>query len=171
MSIEPLEAVINKIITQYNRNTTGWMVLSDNKGNVLVIGPETGYKLKLISLNPQDNMGVGVEINDVEQMRKNMKVWPSYGLRPLSSFDANTLLNTFDSVTRNKLITNLLGIKPVPTLELQKREAQVVLSGPIITHPNLSTISKSQRALDVKLALEADNLFRKKYPHRAAIYG
>lgn len=172
MNVEPIESLMRRIIDQYNKKPEGWSVLTDDKGNVLVLGPRTAYRLKLIFLNPQEYTGVGVRIGGAKQMRKVVEGVPSYGFRPLSGMETKKLLSTIhqSGTVQNGLIKKLLGIKPVPTWELQKKETKTVLGGPVIAHPNLSAISKSQRELEVKLAVEVDRLFRKKYPGRAAIY-
>jgi hypothetical protein len=158
-------------MNQYNKKPEGWTVLTDHKGNVLVLGPKTGYRLKLIPLNPQEYTGVGIEIDGPKEKRRVAEGVPSYGFRPLSNTETEELLNTaHQRYTLNKLINKLLEIKPVPTGELKKKKPKAVLSGPVITHPNLSAISNSQKELESKLAVEADKLFRKKYPGRAAIY-
>ena len=173
VNIEPVESLMRRILDQYNKKPEGWGVLTDHKGNVLVLGPRTGYRLKLIPLNPQEYTGVGVRISGIKKKRRIVEEFPSYGFRPLSSRETKELLNTFHqgSAIRNKRIKKLLGMKPVPTWELQRKELKAVLSGPVIAHPNLSAVSKSQRKLEMKLAVEADRLFRKRYPQRAAIYG
>ena len=172
MNVEPIESVMRRIMDQYNKKPEGWSVLTDHKGNVLVLGSRMGYRLKLIPLNPQEYTGVGIRIGGLKEMREVVEGVPSYGLRPLSGMETKKLLSTIHQrgAVRNKLIKKLLGITPVPTWELQKKETKTVLGGPVIVHPNLSAISKSQRELEMKLAVEADKLFRKKYPGRAAIY-
>jgi len=172
VNVEPIESLMRRIIDQYNKKPEGWSVLTDHKGNVLVLGSRMGYRLKLIPLNPQEYTGVGVRIGGVKELRRVVEGVPSYGFRPLSGLETKKLLSTIHQrgAVPNRLIKKLLGIEPVPTWELQKKETKTVLGGPVITHPNLSTISKSQRELEVKLAAEADRLFRKKYPGRAAIY-
>lgn len=172
MNVEPIESVMRRIIDQYNKKTEGWSVLTDHKGNVLVLGPRMGYRLKLIPLNPQEYTGVGVRIGGTKEMRKVVEGVPSYGFRPLSGIETKKLLSNIHQrgTVQNRLLKKLMGINPVPTWELQKKETKIVLGGPVIAHPNLSAISKSQRELEVKLAVEADKLFRKKYPGRAAIY-
>ena len=172
MSVEPIESLTNKIMDRYNRKSEGWAVLTDYKGNVLVLGPRVGYRLKLIPLNPYEYTGVGIEIGGLEEMRRVVEGIPSYGFRPLSAGETEELFNAVhrDDVIQNKLIKKLLGMKPVPPGELQKEGLKAILSGPVIAHPDLNAISKSQRELDVRLATEAAKLFREKYPHRAAIY-
>jgi hypothetical protein len=171
VNAEPVESLISRIMNRYNKKPKGWTVLTDHKGNVLVLGPKTGYRLKLIPLNPQEYTGVGIKIDNPKEMRRVAEGVPSYGFRPLSNTETEELLNTaHQRYTLNKLINKLLEIKPVPTGKLKKKRPKAVLSGPIIAHPNLSAISNSQKELEAKLAVEADKLFRKKYPGRAAIY-
>jgi hypothetical protein len=159
-------------MNQYNKQPVGWTVLTDPKGNVLVLGPSKGYMLKTISLNPREYTGVGTEIEDTEDLKRVIELGPSYGFRPLSNKQSEELMRSLSQRDKqNRLISQLLSKKPVPTWELEKDKPRVVVSGPIIAHPNLSAISKSQRELELKLKFEADKLFRKKYPNRAAIYG
>lgn len=159
-------------MNQYNNQPVGWTVLADPKGNLLVLGPNNGYMLKMLHLNPQEYTGVGIEIEDTENLRRVVEQGPSYGFRPLSNKQSRELMNSFKERDKQaSLISELLNTKPVPTWELEKKKPSTVITGPIIAHPNLSTISKSQRELEWKLKSEANKLFRKKYPHRAAIYG
>ena len=168
----PIESLIPKIMNQYNKQPVGWTVLTDPKGNVLVLGPSKGYMLKTISLNPREYTGVGTEIEDTENLRRAVELGPSYGFRPLSSKVAQELISSLNHRgEQSRLISQLLRKEPVPTWELEKKKPNAIVSGPIIAHPNLSAISKSQRELELKLKFEADKLFREKYPHRAAIYG
>jgi len=168
----PIESLIPKIMNQYNKQPVGWTVLTDPKGNVLVLGPSKGYMLKTLTLNPQEYTGVGMEIEDTEDLRRVVELGPSYGSRPLSNEQAKELINSLSHRGKQtRLISQLLRKKPVPTWKLEKKKPSAIVSGPIIAHPNLSAISRSQRELDLKLKFEADKLFRKKYPHRASIYG
>ncbi|MBE0520439.1 hypothetical protein IBX35_05305 [Candidatus Bathyarchaeota archaeon] len=171
MNAEPVELLISRIMNQYNKKPEGWAILTDRRGNVLIFGPKTGYRLKLLPLNPQEYTGVGIKIDNLKEMRRVVEGVPSYGFRPLSNTETEELLNTaHQRYTLNKLINKLLDIKPVPTGELKKKRPKAVLSGPVVAHPNLSAISNSQKELEAKLAVEADKLFRRKYPGRAEIY-
>ncbi len=170
MSAEPIESLISKIMRQYDRKPEGWTVLTDHKGNVLILGPKTGYRLKMIPLSPQEYTGVGMKVDGLEEMRRVAEGVPSYGFRPLSRTEAEELLKTVQIGAQSKLIDRLLSVKPVPTWELRERRPGAVLGGPVIAHPDLSAISKSQRELEARLSLEADKVFRRKYPYRASIY-
>lgn len=173
MGAEPIELVIERILGQYNRKPEGWSVLTDQRGNVLVLGPGLGYRLKLIPLNPQEYTGVGARIRGSEEIQKIVEGIPSYGFRPLSREETRRLLEGVQQggALQDKLIEKLLGTKPVPTWELQERRPEAILSGPVIAHPDLSAISRGQEELEKRLAVEAMKLFRKRYPLRAGIYG
>ena len=171
MSSEPVELLANKIIDRYNKHPVGWTVLRDFKGNILVTGPKEGYMLKIIMINPQEYTGIGVKIDNPGELRTLVEGAPLFGYRPLANKQAEELLNRFRyGKQQNRLISEILERKPVPTFEIEKKRPSAVLTGPILAHPDLSTISKSQRELEYKLRIGAEKLFRKKYPHRAEMY-
>ncbi|MFH0897925.1 MAG: hypothetical protein V1850_07780 [Candidatus Bathyarchaeota archaeon] len=172
VNAEPIESLMNRIMDQYNKQPEGWMVLADHRGGVLILGPDAGYRLKLISINPQEQIGVGIKIDEVEEPRRILNGAPSYGFRPLSTEETKVLFgrNHQGGAIDYKLITRLLGVRPVPMWELQKKK-EAFLCGPIIGHPDLSSISQGQRELEARLSTEADKLFRRRYPERATIYG
>lgn len=157
---------------RYNKNPEGWNIMIDGKSNVLIIGPDIGYRLKLIPLSPQKYTGVGLRIRALEEMRRIVEGVPSYGFRPLTDKDTKEMFNIVyqEGTAQNRLIKKLLRLKPVSTWELQNKGTKAFLSGPVIAHPNLSTISDRQIELEERLAKEANKLFRKKYPERASIY-
>jgi hypothetical protein len=167
---ESIESLGKKIMKKYNQQPTGWNMFLDFKGNMLVLGPEEGYMMKMIHINPKEQTGVGIKIDGNSEMRRILKGAPTYGFRPVSKPQAKEIFDSFRQERKNRLISKILEKKPISTSELQKKKLGAVLSGPVIAHPNLTTISKSQRELESKLQIEAQKLFRKKYPHRAAIY-
>jgi hypothetical protein len=171
VSIEPVELLANKIMDRYNKDPIGWTVLRDLKGNVLVTSPAEGYMLKIITINPQEYTGIGVKIDSSRELRTLVEGAPSFGYRPLAEMQVEELLNGFRQSERNsRLISEFLEKNPVPTLEIQKKRPIAVLTGPVMAHPDISTISKSQRELELRLRIGAEKLFRQKYPHRAEIY-
>jgi hypothetical protein len=171
VSIEPVELLTNKIMDRYNKDPVDWAVLKDLKGNMLVTGPAEGYMLKIITINPQEYTGIGVQVDSPRELRTLVEGAPSFGYRPLAKIQVEELLNSFRQSERNtKLISEILEKKPVPTLDIQKKRPIAVLTGPVIAHPDISTISKSQRELELRLRIGAEKLFRQKYPHRAEMY-
>jgi hypothetical protein len=172
MVTEPIESLMPKIVKHYNNHPGGWNVLIDYKGNILILGPSEGYMLKLIPLNPQKHTGVGIKINDLNEMQRLVVGAPSYGFRPLSIRQRESILDSFrQGEDQHKLISKLLEKNPISIPELEKKKPNVVLRGPLIGHPDLSTISESQRELEAKLKIESLKLFKRKFPFRSSIYG
>jgi len=172
MKTEPIELLTNKIVKEYNEQPLGWTVLTDLKGNMLVLGPKEGYMLKVVPLNPQEHTGVGVKIDTSHEMKRVVEGAPSYGFRPLSRTQAKKLLGSLRHTERQQsIVSEILKSNPIPLPKLEENRPDALLSGPILAHPDLSAISESQRELESKLAVEAEKLFRKRYPYRAAIYG
>ncbi|MBK5133578.1 MAG: hypothetical protein KGD70_14915 [Candidatus Lokiarchaeota archaeon] len=171
MITQPIDSLTKQILNRYNKQPVGWSILRDFKGNVLIIGPRDGYMLKIVTINPQEYTGVGAKIENPNDIRSLIKGAPLYGYRPLPKTQAKELLNSFNHTEKqNSLILKILKRKPVPAWELERKKPSLILSGPILAHPDLSTISKSQKELDLKLTNEAQKLFKQKYPNRAEMY-
>ena len=130
MSAEPVELLANKIMDRYNKHPVGWAVLKDFKGNVLVKGPKEGYMLKIIMINPQEYTGIGVKIDSPRELRTLVDGSPAFGYRPLTNMQAEELLNSFRHRERqNRLISEILERKPVPTLEIEKKRKEKTKRG------------------------------------------
>lgn len=171
--VEPIESLMGKIMNRYNKKPEGWKVLTNHKGSVLILGPKSGYRLRALPINPREYTGVGVKINKTRKIRNAIKEVPSYGFRPISQKQTKQLFTTLrqkDKARHNKITSEILGRKPVPTGQLKQHNPKAVLTGPVITHPRLNAISEKQRKLERKLSTEAYKLFRKKHPGRAEIY-
>jgi hypothetical protein len=164
--------VTKRILENYNKKPEGWNVLTDRKGNILFIGPNASYRLKLIPLSPQKYTGVGSKIKSPKEFQGITEGLPTYGFRPLSEEALKSLLSSIQQTGefRSTLINKLLRITPLPASKIREKKPKSVLTGPIITHPDLSVISKSQKELEERLSREADKLFRKRYPLRTGIY-
>lgn len=173
MNIRPLEKVVEEIMNQYDRKPKGWNALADRRGNIIIFGPKLNYRLKLVSLGPKKYTGVGTRVKSLERLRGMVEGTPHYGFRPLSKDKIEILFSTLrrKGKLERTLTDELLGLTPMSTGEIKKLRPHAVLSGPMITYPDLSAISSRQRKLERKLSLEAEKLFRKRYPFRAEMYG
>ncbi len=172
MIFEPVDQIIRRIMGRYNRHPEGWSVLVDSKGDMLVVGPSSGYRLKLVHLSPGEYTGVGVRFGKSQGLRMMVKNLPQYGFRPLSREETRDLflaINRGDKPA-DKRIKSLLEMNPVPTWDIDEGWPGAVVTGPLIAHPNLSMISRRQKELETRLAMEADKLFRRKFPLRAKTY-
>lgn len=172
MEIKALEDSIKEILEGYNKRPKGWQFISDPMGNLLALGPEVGYRLKLMMINPNENLGVGVKIQDVEPIRRSIGAEFDSGFRPLDQDLSRALLSAISEnrINSSDLLKRILQIDPVPVHELDRSDLGAILGGPFIAHPDLRYISKSQMELDSRLSAELDRLFMKKYPLRAGIY-
>lgn len=163
--IVDIEGLLKEIINRYNKCPKGWRFISDYKGNAIVIGPDAGYQLKLMMINPNESIGVGAKITNLEMIKEMTRTEFDAGFRILDESTLKTLISGNFSID---FILKLLERNPSPLSELSKGKA--VLGGPFLSHPDIRTISKSQQELEEKLAMELNRLFRIKYPHRASIY-
>jgi hypothetical protein len=171
VTTEPIDSISKKIIKRYNTNPVGWTIFRDHKGTMLISGPNNDYVLKLIGLNPHEYTGVGMRIKKRKGIQKLTNGAPQYGYRPIPTSQVRELLDSLQNLNKqNTIITKLLESEPLTTWQLKKRKPSLVLNGPILAHPDLSSISKSQRKLDLKLKIEAQKFFNKKYPYRAEMY-
>ena len=171
MKTESFESLMRRVMDAYNKHPKGWNVLADPKGNVLILGRKEGYRMKLIPLNPYEHTGVGVRIKVGEELRGLLTDAPSYGFRPLPPTVMQALVREAGRGTvSNALAKRLLSIQPRPSWNVRDEDTMAVLRGPVISHPDLSAISKGQRELDAKLAKAGNELFRRRHPQRAALY-
>ncbi|MCX8182749.1 MAG: hypothetical protein N3D12_06495 [Candidatus Methanomethyliaceae archaeon] len=172
MEIKVLEESVKEILEGYNKRPKGWQFVSDPLGNILAIGPDAGYRIKLMMINPNESLGVGVKIQDVEPLRKTIGINFDSGFRPLDHDLSKALISAISEnrITDLTIIKKILQIDPVPIHELDRKDLGAILGGPFLTHPDLRSISKSQLELDAKLSAELDKLFRNRYPLRAGIY-
>ncbi len=184
MEIRSVEEIMKEVAEGYNRRPKGWQIASDGRGNALVVGPEIGFRLKLMMVSPEETIGVGASIDDVEEVRRGIGIGigvgtgdgarPSCGFRPLSEGDAKAIMEGMRSASAvargQEMVRRIMATDPVPTWRLQEDEMGAVMSGPYIAHPDLRLVSKSQSELDARLSTEVDRAFRARFPMRASIY-
>lgn len=172
MGFEHLEELSQRIKKSYEKDPKGWNIFTDNKANVIVIGPGEAYGLKLVPISPHRFTGVGVRLEEPVSLRKIRDRIPSAGLRPLSRRDVQKLLGSIQKSRepQRDLVGRILERKPVSMRAIGEIKPRALMTGPIITHPDLGSISERQKEIQKKLAYEADKLFRKEYPMRAGIY-
>jgi len=184
LEVRSVEEIMKEVVEGYNRRPKGWQIASDGRGNALVVGPDSGFRLKLMMVNPAESIGVGASIEDVDEIRRGMGIGTgagagtgaglSCGFRPLSASTAQEIMESMkdaSAVARGQeMVRRILATDPVPTWKLQEQGMGAVISGPYIAHPDLRMVSKGQSELDARLSAEVDRAFRAKYPMRASIY-
>ncbi len=171
MEILRAEDVIREILESYNRKPVGWQIASDFRGNMLALGPDTGYRLKFMIISPSERIGVGVRFDDPVDVGR-LGLSPPCGFRPLSAEVAKEAIAAIASGgAAQQVMERLMRAKPVRLQDCQGKDVGAVLSGPFMSHPDLRMISPRQSDLDAKLAAEVERIFRQRYPMRASMFG
>jgi len=168
---EPAEELIPRIMREYSRRPGGWHILNTPDGDMLIVGPRSAFQLRLIPLSPTDFTGVGVEISpDIEGL-SNIRSAPSFGLRPLSDDDLQVLFDAMTGqLTSPDRVEQIIRRDPVAPTEIDAKRYSHVLSGPVLTRPNLSSVDSTLLELRDKLEQSAREIFRRKYPLRSGMY-
>jgi len=174
LEVRSVEEIMKEVVGGYNRRPKGWQIASDARGNALVMGPDNGFRLKLMMVNPTESIGVGARIDDIDEVRKSIGTGLSCGFRPLSARSAQEIMESMENASAaargQEMVRRIMETDPVPTWKLQEGNMGAVISGPYIAHPDLRMVSKGQSELDARLSAEVDKAFRTRYPMRASIY-
>ena len=141
------------------------------RGEMLVVGPDSAFLLKLISLNPFEFVGSGMEVKDTSGVVKTVRSTPEFGFRPLTETDIQGLVAAFGNpLGMQSKLRNIIQRAPVSSSELGGSSIDHILSGPVLTRPDLSSLGGDVRKLQDQLDKSAMNVFRKRYPMRAGMY-
>jgi len=168
---EPADGIVQRILEQYSDRPRGWRVMSTPRGEMLVIGPESAFQLKLIPLNPFEFTGAGVEIPNPDGVLDTMKSTPEFGFRALSEEDVKGLFDALSDPQSSRLsIQSIIKRTPVSLEQLSHAKGGHFLSGPVLTRPDLGSLGPDVLKTQVSLDRAADELFRKRYPMRSGMF-
>ncbi len=169
--VEPAEEILDRIMQQYAVEPHGWHVISTPTGDMLVLGPRSSFQLKLITLGPTEFTGVGVELASSPKSISPIRSAPSFGLRALSTGDLDHLVRAIhgdsESIGEAK---SILERRPLSPSEIEQKNIDHILSGPIFTRPDLDSLDSTISSLKQKLTSSAQDRFRKKYPLRSGMF-
>jgi hypothetical protein len=167
---EPVDALVPRILQQYSEKPRGWRVMSTPKGDMLVLGPESAFQLKLISINPTLVTGAGIEIPDTDKAFERMRSTPEFGFRPISGTDLQDIIKALNQpdIARPQ-VDAILRRTPLPITKIKPSES--ILTGPVLTRPNLSSLSPEILKTQLSLDRVAWKQFSKRYPMRAGMFG
>ncbi|MHA2043002.1 MAG: hypothetical protein ACW975_14205 [Candidatus Thorarchaeota archaeon] len=169
--IEPAEDIVPRILEQYSERPRGWRVMTTPRGEMLVVGPDSAFQLKLISLNPFEFVGSGMEVKDTSSVVKSVRSTPEFGFRPLTETDIQGLVAAFGNpLGMQSKLRKIIQRAPVSSSELGGSSIDHILSGPVLTRPDFSSLGGDVRKLQDQLDKSAMNVFRKRYPMRAGMY-
>ncbi|MHA1771280.1 MAG: hypothetical protein ACTSYL_06620 [Candidatus Thorarchaeota archaeon] len=169
--IEPAEEIIERIMSQYSQEPRGWHVLNTPTGDLLVLGPHSTFQLRLIDLNPAEFTGVGMELHAPPESISHFRSAPDFGLRGLSNTDLGNLVKALhgDSLAMEQA-RDILNREPLPPSEVESKNIDHILSGPVFTRPDLVSLDPTIASITHQLSESARDLFHKKYPMRSGMF-
>lgn len=168
---EPVDSIVPRIMELYTQSPKGWHVLSTPKGDMLIMGPDSSFHLKLIPINPTEFTGVGVEIPGSHKSLDFVRRVPEYGFRPIHDSDLDQILSLLNQGSdAQSVIKSIIQREPMTPTAIEHSDARHILTGPVLTRPNLGDISSEISKVHSSLEREALELFRKKYPMRAGMF-
>jgi hypothetical protein len=141
------------------------------RGEMLVVGPDSAFQMKIISLNPFEFVGSGMEIRGSNSVVQSVRSTPEFGFRPLTETDIRGLVTAFGNpLGMHSKLRSIIQRSPVSTSELGAGSIDHVLSGPVLTRPDLTSLGADLKKVQDQLDKSAMSVFRKRYPMRAGMY-
>ena len=142
------------------------------RGEVLVLSSDSAFQLKLIPLNPREFTGAGVELPESNDIVDSIRTSPEFGLRPLSENDLHGMAQSIQSgQDARQEIGEILSRTPLSIEDLSSNQSSHILRGPVLTRPDLGSLSPEILKMQMSIDRSAQKTFRKKYPMRAGMYG
>ncbi|MHA1290830.1 MAG: hypothetical protein ACTSPB_25885 [Candidatus Thorarchaeota archaeon] len=168
---EPAEEIVPRIIEQYSERPRGWHIMNTPRGEVLVLSSDSAFQLKLIPLSPQKFTGAGVELPESNDIVDSIRTSPEFGLRPVSETDLHDIAQSLqtDQDARQE-IGEILSRTPLSIEDLSSNQSSHILRGPVLSRPDLGSLSPEMLKMQMSLDRSAQKTFRKKYSMRAGMY-
>lgn len=145
--------------------------MSTPRGEMLVVGTESAFQLKLIPLSPNRFTGSGIELSEPSEVLERIRSTPEYGFRPLQESDIRNLVSTLSEPERTRMqLQRILTRSPLSLSDIAGESVDHLLTGPVLARPDLGTLSPEMlRSSDI-LEQSALKEFRRKYPERAGMF-
>lgn len=159
-----------RILKQYSERPRGWHIMSTPRGEMLVLSSDSVFQLKLIPLNPYEYTGAGVELPESSDVADEIRASPEFGLRPLDETDLQGIINSLTGSSEPSTnIGDILKRTPRSLEDLSTIDTHV-LRGPVLTRPDLGSLSPEVLRRQLSLDRSAEKTFRRRYPERAGMY-
>lgn len=169
---EPAEEIVPRILEQYSERSRGWRIMNTPRGEVLVLSSDSAFQLKLIPLNPREFTGAGVELPESNDIVDSIRTSPEFGLRPVTETDLHGIAQSLQTnQDARQEIGEILSRTPLSIEDLSSNQSSHILRGPVLTRPDLGSLSPEILKMQMSLNKSAQKTFRKKYPMRAGMYG
>ena len=167
---EPIEKIMPRILKQYSERPRGWHIMSTPRGEMLVLSSDSAFQLKLIPLNPFEYTGAGVELPESSDTAESIRASPEFGLRPLDETDLHGIINSLTGSSEPGLsVADILKRTP-RSIEDLSSSASHILRGPVLTRPDLGSLSPEVLKRQLSLDRSAERTFRRRFPERAGMY-
>ena len=167
---EPIEKIMPRILKRYSERPRGWHIMSTPRGEMLVLSPDSAFQLKFIPLNPYEFTGAGVELPESSETTEEIRSSPEYGLRPLDETDLQGIINSLSGSSEPSVsIADILKRNPRSIEDISLADSHI-LHGPVLTRPDLGSLSPEILKRQLSLDKSAERTFRRRYPERAGMY-
>ena len=144
--------------------------MSTPRGEMLVLSSDSAFQLKLIPLNPYEFTGAGIELPESSETAEKIRSSPEYGLRPLDETDLQGIFNSLSGSSEPSIsVADILKRTPLSIEDLSSADGHI-LHGPVLTRPELGSLSPEILKQQLSLDISAERTFRRKYPERAGMY-
>ncbi|TFG26882.1 hypothetical protein EU527_19210 [Candidatus Thorarchaeota archaeon] len=168
---EPAEEIVPRILKRYSERPRGWRIMNTPRGEVLVLSSDSAFQLKLIPLNPVEFTGAGIELPDSNETVERIRSSPEFGLRPISDIDMQNIANAMGgSEEARREVHEVLQRAPLSLEDLSTSKSSHILQGPVLTRPDLGSLSPEILKMQMTLDRSAQKIFRDRHPMRAGMY-
>ncbi|TET08954.1 MAG: hypothetical protein E3J86_09530 [Candidatus Thorarchaeota archaeon] len=167
---EPIEKIMPRILKQYSERSRGWHIMNTPRGEMLVLSSDSAFQLKLIPLNPFEYTGAGVELPESSETAESIRASPEFGLRPLDESDLHGIINSLTGSSEPGLNIEDIMKRAPQSIEDISPKASHILRGPVLTRPDLGSLSPELLKRQISLDRSAERTFRKRFPERAGMY-
>jgi hypothetical protein len=169
--VEPVEDIVPRILERYEKQPRDWRVMHTPRGEMLVVGPDSVFQLKLISLNPFEFTGSGVEMTKDNTVTKSLRSTPEFGFRPLTDIDIRGIVESLTDSSKPRFdFGQVIKREPMSPSKIRSSSVEHLLSGPVLTRPDLGSLSPEILRIQESLDFSAKRTFRRRYPERAGMF-
>ncbi len=169
--IEPADEIVPRILKRYSESPRGWRVMSTPVGDMLVVGNDSAFQLRIIPVNPHEVTGAGTELPESNDVIDSIRTSPEFGSRNLTQTDIEALIESMSNPAQiQQHLHDILHRDPLLPAEIERGNIDHLLHGPVLTRPDLSGLGPDILSVRRSLERSANRVFRKKYPMRAGMY-
>ena len=108
-------------------------------GDMLVVGQDSAFQLRIIPINPREYTGAGTELPESNDITDIIRTSPEFGARGLTQTDIEALVESMSNPAQiQQQLHDILHRDPLLPSEIDKGGVDHLLHGPVLTRPDLS---------------------------------